>query len=166
MHDANTWIQDLCLTSHPEGGFYREVYRAAEKLDATALPDRFNGKRSISTAIYYLLQAGDFSAFHRIKSDEIWHFYAGGALELIVIYPDGRLGNLRLGNGQSGNRPMHIIPHGSWFAARPLQGIAYSLVGCTVAPGFDFNDFEMAERIQLINDYPQYSDLILSLTRN
>jgi uncharacterized protein len=165
MIKAKDWIEQLGLKPHPEGGYYREVYRADERISKKALPDRYSGDRSISTAIYYLLEADDFSAFHRVNSDECWHLYAGGTLEIFVIHPDGRGEIKTLGKEGEDVWPMHLIPHGCWFAAKPAAGSAFTLVGCTVSPGFDFVDFELAERDQLRQTYPQHTLWIDSLTR-
>jgi predicted cupin superfamily sugar epimerase len=165
MHAAETWIKRLNLRPHPEGGFFRETYRAAESVAADQLPPRFGGARSFSTAIYFLLGAGHFSAFHRIKADEIWHFYAGGPLDLYVIQPDGQLITQRLGlNVEHGELPQRVIPANHWFAARPAPASPYTLVGCTVAPGFDFADFELATTTQLAALFPQHKTIIATLT--
>ena len=165
MISAKDWIDQLALVPHPEGGYYREVYRAAENISKKALPDRYSGDRSLSTAIYYLLEAVDFSAFHRVNSDEGWHMYAGGALEIFIIHPDGH-GEIKvLGRAGEGTIPMHVIPYGSWFAAKPADGTTFTLVGCTVTPGFDFADFELADRDQLKQDFPQHAAWIDNLTR-
>ncbi|MFM1846762.1 MAG: hypothetical protein RL417_236 [Pseudomonadota bacterium] len=142
MH-AKAWIDRLNLQPHPEGGFFRETYRATEDFAASALPPRFRGTRSHSTAIYYLLEAGNFSAFHRIHSDEVWHFYAGGPLEIHVV-SGGTYSKIDLGlDAERGFLPQAVVPHGAWFAACPHSGTEFSLVGCTVSPGFDFADFEL-----------------------
>lgn len=160
------WIEKYNLQPHPEGGFYAETYRSAEQISATALPDRFTGDRSHATAIYFLLRSTDFSGFHRIKSDEMWHFYAGQALEIFVISPvSGALEVIRLGaDPENGEAFQAVVPAGSWFGSRPALDSLYSLVGCTVAPGFDFQDFEMADRSRLLEDFPQHSKLIYELT--
>ncbi len=156
------YINELNLQPHPEGGFYRETYRAEGMVSLQI----FNGERNISTAIYYLLEAGSFSAFHRIKSDEMWHFYDGTGLSVYLIDESGNLEVLRLGrNLASGEQLQGVVPAGRWFASRVDSESGYALVGCTVAPGFDFQDFEMAERGKLISEFPQHSDLIISLTR-
>jgi predicted cupin superfamily sugar epimerase len=158
------WVDKLQLTAHPEGGYYRELYRSVEILDNCCLGDTFSGNRNLSTAIYYLLTKGDFSAFHRIKSDEIWHFYAGDSLQLHIIHPDGKYETKIVGNKPFTNlEPSVVVPKACWFAAIPLG--EYALVGCTVAPGFAFEDFELAERQALKKLFPQYSELIESLTR-
>lgn len=155
MKTAQDWIASLQLVSHPEGGFYRETYRSPVTV---ALP-AFNGARAVSTAIYFLLPAGNISAFHRIKSDEIWHFYAGQALTIHLITAAGTYTALTVGPDQ----PQAVVPAGCWFGA--TIETRYALVGCTVAPGFDFRDFEMAERSALLAMYPQHRTLIERLTK-
>lgn len=160
------WIEELDLQPHPEGGWFREVYRASESIPHTALPERFTGERSFATSIYYLLGPGDFSALHRIRQDEIWHFYDGSPLVVEVIHPDGAAEQLNLGRDvTAGELPMGVVPAGSWFGARVATDDGYSLVGCTVAPGFDFEDFEMPPRDELLDKYPQHHELIERLTR-
>lgn len=160
------WIHLLDLQPHPEGGWYREVYRASELIPRAGLPFRFSGDRSCSTAIYYLLGASDFSALHRIRQDEVWHFYDGSPLSVHIIHPTGEAEQVLLGRDlNAGQRPMAVVEHGCWFGAHVDSGDGYSLVGCTVAPGFDFDDFELAERSQLIERFPQHRPLIERLTR-
>lgn len=151
---------------HPEGGHFAETYRASENIAHHALPVRFGGDRAFSTGIYFLLESHNFSAFHRIQADEMWHFYAGEALEVFVIEANtGDLSIIRLGNNpDSGETFQAVVPAGAWFASRPASGSTYALVGCTVAPGFDFADFEMAERNVLSQLYPQHAGLIGELT--
>lgn len=153
--NAQHYIKTLELLPHPEGGYYKETYRSSASL---ILPQ---GERNYSTAIYFLLEDGNFSAFHKIKSDELWHFYAGDVLEVIEITNDGKLKITELGptNFQYG------VPAGHWFGSRVKKGGTFSLVGCTVAPGFDFSDFEMAEREKLLHAFPQHKNIINSLTR-
>ena len=155
---ASSWIESLALIPHPEGGYFRESYRANASVTTPS------GTRSASTAIYYLLERGDFSALHRILSDEVWHFYAGDALEIVEFDEDGRAVHTRLGKAlDQGETLQHVVAAGRWFASRPLG--AYSLVGCTVAPGFDFQDFEMGARTDLMKTFPEHAKLIESLTR-
>ncbi len=166
MRDRNSafWIQKLELQPHPEGGWFKEAYRSPERVAAEALPGRFTDKRNFSTAIYYLLEKGDFSAFHRIKSDEIWHFYDGDSLEIIEINSAGEKVTHYLGLDEENNSvPQVIISAGSWFAARPLG--SYTLVGCTVSPGFDFNDFEMASKGELLKQFPQHKGILSKLCK-
>lgn len=155
---ARYWIDKLDLSAHPEGGWFKEVYRSKETIQKEALPERFTGNRNISTSIYYLLERGDFSAFHRIKSDELWHFYDGQDLEIIEINTSGELIKHRLGLETF---PQIMIPAGSWFAARPTG--LFALVGCTVSPGFDFEDFEMGNRDWLLKQFPQHIKTIEAL---
>ncbi|QRR02698.1 cupin domain-containing protein [Dyadobacter sandarakinus] len=168
MKPATFWVNHYNLLPHPEGGYYTESYRASEVVAHQALPGRFSGDRVYSTGIYFLLETHDFSAFHRIKSDEMWHFYAGGALEIFVINPDtGALQVIRLGNEPGREEVFQaVVPAGSWFASRPAEGTVYALVGCTVAPGFDFADFEMAQSAALVQDFPRHAALIEVLTRS
>lgn len=166
MKSATYWVEKYNLLPHPEGGYYAETYRSSEGINKDALPERFTGNRTFSTGIYFLLEANDFSAFHRIKSDEMWHFYAGEALDIFVIYPEtGNLEIIKLGsNPDNGETFQAVVPAGTWFGSRPAMGSSYSLVGCTVAPGFDFEDFEMAERNILTNLFPQHEKMIQELT--
>ncbi len=165
-HDALYWIDNLGLLKHPEGGYFREVYRSEEKIDGAALPERFRTARSISTSIYFLLDGVNFSAFHRLKSDETWHFYAGDSLTLFCITEEGELLEVVLGNDpEKGERLQYTIMEDTWFAARTNQPNSYSLIGCTVAPGFDFEDFELGMRDDLIATFPLYKQIINELTR-
>lgn len=159
-------IDFLALERHPEGGWYRETYRAAELIPATALPARFDGERAFTTAIYFLLAPGEFSALHRIKSDELWHFYSGTTLTVHVITPDGEHRTIRLGADIAGGETFQApVSAGSWFGAEVSGPGEYALVGCTVAPGFDFADFEMAGRAALLAAYPEHEKIIRRLTR-
>lgn len=159
-------IEHYGMLPHPEGGYYKETYRAAETIPQAALPARFNAGRAFSTAIYFLLQQGNFSAFHRIKSDECWHFYAGETLLVYVIDDKGILQVTKLGsNVAEGETFQYVVPAGCWFASAPAQGSSYCFVGCTVSPGFDFADFELAERNNLVAQYPQHANIITALTR-
>jgi predicted cupin superfamily sugar epimerase len=165
---ARSLVEQLGLVPHPEGGFFRETYRDA--LTLSGLPTRFSGPRSASTAIYYLLERGDMSALHRIASDEVWHHYAGGPLTVHVLH-EAPLGSarhqaLRLGMDlAAGERPQAVVPAGAWFGARIEGDHDFSLVGCTVAPGFDFRDFELGTRDGLLAAFPERSELVRSLTR-
>ncbi len=160
MCNAKEWIQKLELLPHPEGGYYKEIYRSSENIDGKLLPGNREGVRSISTAIYFLLEGNNFSAFHRIKSDEIWHFYDGSELIIYSINESGQLKEYPL----SKETPMQIIPQNEWFAAELKDKTSFALVGCTVAPGFDFADFEMANAEILIQKFPQYQNIINRLT--
>ena len=166
----NQQVQQLIdrykLEPHPEGGFFRETYRSSEYFSATALPDRYGADRSFSTAIYYLLPEGAQSRLHRLKSDEFWHFYLGGPLELIQISPDGAVEEIALGHDiSSGQQLQHLVPAGYWFGAQPMSESDFSFVGCTVSPGFDFSDFEMGDRDRLIKLFPAARTVIERLTK-
>jgi hypothetical protein len=163
-------FQDLItfyeLKPHPEGGFYKRTYTAEMEIAQESLGSEFDGSRQVSTAIYYLLTPGTFSAFHRIKSDELWHFYLGTSLNIHVIHPTGKYEILKLGdNLLNGESFQHVVKAGCWFASVPSNPDGYSFVGCTVSPGFDFNDFELADSDLLSNDYPQHEMLIKRFTR-
>lgn len=169
-HSAAELAARLDLAPHPEGGFYRETYRASGVLDAAALPGH-GGARAYATAIYFLVTEGSFSALHRIASDELWHFYAGAPLEIVTIDPHGTRRDLHLGLAlDAGEAPQAVVPAGWLFgsrlrAPRPDSAPAWSLVGCTVAPGFDFDDFELPSREALLAAHPEHHELIVSLTR-
>jgi len=165
MKDANYWISYLQLLKHPEGGYYKEVYRSKELINQNHLPNRFNGDRCFCTSIYFLLQKNDFSAFHRIKSDETWHFYQGTSLTLYMIDESGVLASFILGDNPENNESLQItIPQNTWFAAHVNDKSSYTLTGCTVAPGFDFADFELGKRKELLNLFPQHKEVITLLS--
>jgi predicted cupin superfamily sugar epimerase len=168
MPSATAWIQRLGLSPHPEGGYYRELYRSSETVAAGCLPERFGGPRPFSTAIYFLLEGTQVSALHRIKSDEAWHFYAGSPLCIDAISAQGKHLRFKLGPDPTrGETFFQLVPAGCWFGARLVRPgpEAFALVGCTVAPGFDFADFELAERETLSSEYPQHRELIEAFTR-
>lgn len=162
MKPALYWVNAFGMQPHPEGGYYAETYRSAETIPQSGLPSRFAGDRSFGTAIYFLLENHHVSALHRIQSDEVWHFYAGGPLEVFVIEPTtGQLSVIRLGsNPDQGEVFQAVVPAGSWFGSKPAVGTEYSLVGCTVAPGFDFADFEMAKQEEMLQQFPQHRAVI------
>jgi uncharacterized protein len=164
--NAEGWIKHLGLTRHPEGGYYAATYKSDLTIAAAPLPPSFHGSRSASTAIYFLLAGTDFSALHRLASDELWHFYAGNSLVVYVIDPQGKLSELHLGNGpDAGEVFQAAVKAGCWFGSRLKDGNGFALVGCTVAPGFEFADFELAKRSKLTAAYPQHGKLIAELTR-
>ena len=164
--NAQTLVEKYQLAPHPEGGFFKETYRSAETIPASFLKARFPAERNYSTAIYFLLEAGNFSAFHRIKSDECWHFYAGNTLLIHVIHLDGSLQAIPLGNDmEKGEQFQAVVPAGCWFASEPAPGNEFSFVGCTVAPGFNFDDFELAKSRELAMQFPQHEAVINRLCR-
>ena len=170
--NANDWIKKLNLKAHPEGGFYSQTYRSDLVLPREALPANFTGPRAASTAIYFLLEGKSFSAFHRLRSDELWHFYAGAPLVVHVISESGEYSKILLGSDpEAGEELQALVKAGCWFAShlrdsQVRETKSFALVGCTVAPGFDFEDFELAKREELTRRYPQHRQLIEQLTRD
>ena len=164
MITARELIEKYKLKQHPEGGHYLQTYCSTEMLAVDALPSRFTGNRYFSTAIYFLLTGKQFSAFHRIKSDELWHFYHGAGLHIYVLHPDGRGEVLKLGDDlANGYSFQQVVAAGCWFASKPIAEDRFSFVGCTVAPGFDFADFELATKDELLKEYPQHDAWIKKL---
>lgn len=170
MHLAEMKMEEVAkqlqLQPHPEGGFYRETYRSSLKISANNLSTTFTSERNVATAIYFLIGAENFSAFHRILSDEMWHYYAGAPLHIHQIQPDGVYKLTKLGLAvEEGYEPQAVVPARHWFASECATSDSWSLVGCTVSPGFDFMDFEIADRGSLIKEFPQHRSLITRLTR-
>ena len=162
MMTAREYVQALQLQAHPEGGYFAEHYRSHLQMEAAG----FEGSRNAATSIYFLLEAGQFSALHRIKSDEIWHFYEGGPLEIIEIDLNGTLITTKLGRNLKGGECLtYTVKAGHWFGSRPALGTEFSLVGCTVSPGFDFADFEMPNQAWFLKNFPQHRELITGITR-
>ena len=160
--EINDVIAQLGLLPHPEGGYYKETYRSS----STTINTMNNASRSLSTGIYFLLTADNFSALHKIQSDEMWHFYAGDTIEIVEIDAFGHLILTKLGNQfNEGEVPQYVVKAGHWFGSRVYAEGNAGLVGCTVSPGFDFADFEMGKQTDLINAYPQHRTLIASMTR-
>ena len=168
--NSSYWIEKLDLEKHPEGGYFKEVYRSDEFLEKENLPARFHGKRCFATSIYFLLNNDNISSFHRIKSDETWHFYYGNPVIIYIIDEKENMLTVSLGNNpEKGEVLQFTVPKNCWFAAsisdeNKETDFGYCLVGCTVAPGFDFDDFEIGGRENLLNDYPRYSQLITKHT--
>ncbi len=165
---ADQLIAALQLEPHPqEGGHFRETYRSQEHIRASALPTRYGSARSLGTCIYYLLTPRTFSAMHRLASDEIFHFYLGDPVQMLQLLPDGQGKIVTVGpdivNGQS---PQVIVPRGVWQGSHLLNGgkAGFALLGCTVAPGFDYADYEHGKRAELVTGYPTFADLICQLT--
>ena len=142
MKNAPLLIQKLNLLPHPEGGYYRETYRSQD-----------------STGIFYLLRKGEKSSLHRIKSDEMWHFYAGDSLMVVELLEDGAVQETLL----SSDRFQHVVPANRWFGAYLPEGSEFALVGCTVAPAFRFEDFELAKKDVLLASHPSARDIIQRL---
>lgn len=157
-------VETLGLQPHPEGGFYTEVYRSEGLIETEE--DGFPDGRHFSTSIYYLLRSEDQSDFHRIKSDEIWHHYEGSPLTIHLISGKGTYRKIHLGkNLADGQKPQQVVPADYWFGVTVDEPDSFVLCGCTVSPGFDFEDFEMADRAALLERYPEYHEIIKQLTQ-
>ncbi|WP_127125443.1 cupin domain-containing protein [Pseudoflavitalea rhizosphaerae] len=166
MNTAAQLISLYQLLPHPEGGYYKETYRSSEMVAISALPERFGGNRSFSTAIFFLLERGNFSAFHKIKSDECWHFYAGQTLLVHILQSNGELQTVSLGaNAAAGELFQFVVPANCWFASEPSIDTEFTFTGCTVSPGFDFEDFELAKTEELVSKFPAHAALIRRLCR-
>jgi predicted cupin superfamily sugar epimerase len=163
---ADEIIARLNLKRHPkEGGFYSETWRADETIPAGVLPSRYPSPRSFGTCIYYLLTPETFSAIHRLQSDEIFHFYLGDPVEMLQLFPDGTGNTVVLGSDlRAGMTPQVVVPRGVWQGSRLVAGGKFALLGCTVAPGFDFADYEHGRREDLMAGYPKFREKIVALT--
>jgi predicted cupin superfamily sugar epimerase len=177
MVTAQELIEKLGLKPHKEGGFFSEVWRAPERLAVNALPPRYSGARSLSTAIYYLLTPETFSRMHRLRSDEIFHFYLGDPVEFLLLEPAGAgrraQGTRQHGDGRTvivgpdvmaGQRPLLVVRRGTWQGARLLKGGKFALLGTTMAPGFEYDDYEQGKRADLARSYPEFARNIKELT--
>ena len=159
MHrKAAKLIKKLELEKHPEGGYFRQTYRSYTTVNVKG----YGGQRNISTAIYYMLVGVQLSAFHRIRSDELWHHYAGGSITLCAIDNEGKLSKIKIGGGGT---PQAVIKAGTWFAASLDSKRSYCLLGCTVSPGFDYRDWELGKRGELARTYPKHRKLIERYTK-
>ena len=167
MLRADQIISLFNLKPHPEeGGWFAETYRSLETISEKALPIRYKGIRAFGTAIYYLLTPGAFSAIHRLQSDEIFHFYLGDPVEMLLMWPDGSGKVLILGSDiLNGMQPQVVVPRGVWQGARLLKDGNFALLGTTVSPGFELVDYERSHRGELVKSYPQFQDLITALTK-
>jgi predicted cupin superfamily sugar epimerase len=162
---AEYWIKNLALTPHPEGGYYNETFAASEKISIENLPGKYSGPRKIYTMIYFLLESHQVSHLHRLKSDEIWSFYTGSPLTIHVIEPDGNYIQKKMGPDFEKNESFqHLVRAGCWFGATVNEEASYTLVGCFVAPGFDYDDFELAKQEELSAKYPAHRSIIERLT--
>lgn len=164
---AQDIIHQFELTEHPEGGYYKETYRSKTLIPNSILGTSFEGARNYATGIYFLLTSEKFSAFHKINQDEMWHFYGGNTLRLHLISPEGNYSFVNIGNDIAKREaPQFVVPAGYWFAGEVLQKNAYAFTGCTVAPGFDFRDFVLPERAELVALFPQHEAIITRLTHH
>jgi predicted cupin superfamily sugar epimerase len=165
MLSAEELIGLLDLKPLPrEGGFYRETYRSADHLDVRVLPGRYQSAKSASTTMYYLLTPAVHSALHRLPTDEVYHFYLGDPVELLLLHPAGTGRVLELGPDlRAGQQPLFVVPRGIWQGSRLKAGGTVALMGTTVAPGFDFGDFEAGDVAALAGQYPAHADMIRAL---
>jgi predicted cupin superfamily sugar epimerase len=165
MPTAQELIALLNLQPHPkEGGFFRETYRAEDRFAAVQLPHRYGGERSASTAIFYLLTPDTYSAVHRLASDEIFHFYLGSPVRMLQLDPGGSKEIVLGQNLLAGQQVQVLAPRGVWQGSLLEPGGDFALLGCTVAPGFDYADYEHGNRAELLAQFPQHAELIRRLT--
>ncbi len=163
----NDIIEKFDLNRHPEGGYFKETYRSSGSIANENLSTYFTGDRNYSTGIYFLLTSDSFSAFHKINQDEMWHFYLGTTLKLHMISPKGEYSYVLIGNKIIDNEvPQFVVPAQYWFAAEVLEKNSYAFTGCTVAPGFDFKDFVLPKRKELVDLFPQHEEIITRLTHS
>ena len=166
LTEAEQLTRTYQLEPHPEGGYFRQTYRSDVVIAHEALPAGFAGARAASTAIYFLLEGENFSAFHRLRSDELWHFYTGQPVAVHVLDTEGKYSRVVLGSDpEAGEVLQGVVRAGCWFASHVAAWDSFAVVGCTVAPGFDFADFEMGKREDLVERYPQHRELIARFTR-
>ncbi len=168
MKNADYFINKLNLKKHPEGGFYHELYSSSESISDDELSKHsFSGQRKLITSIYFLLEKNDVSHFHSLKSDELWFYHYGSSLTLFLIFPNGKLEKRKLGfNIENGELPQVLVPAGCIYGAVLNDTNWFSLVGCVVSPGFDFQDFTLYKREDLLKKYPQHKDIIIKLTQD
>jgi uncharacterized protein len=162
---AQKYIKQLQLKKHPEGGYYKEVYRSGEIILPEHLPKRYKSSRNFSTSIYFLLEGKQFSSFHFLKSDELWHFYDGSSVLLYIITKNGELSVKKLGRSKDSELQLTIEKQ-NWFAAELEDKKSFAIFGCTVSPGFEFDDFILGKRNDLLKKFPQHSTLIKRLTKS
>jgi hypothetical protein len=159
----------LGLQPHPrEGGWFVRTWESEEFVEAAAFDEgRYDGARRTSTAIYYLLEPGTFSEMHRLESDEIFHHYMGGAVEMLQLFEDGSSSRVVIGKDlEAGERPQHVVQRGVWQGSRLLVQEGWALMGCTVSPGFEFVDYEDAGAEELVAKWPGEAERIRGLTRS
>lgn len=149
-----------------EGGYFRQTYLAGDELGAASLPERYTGARAAGSAIYYLLHGAEFSALHRLRTDEVYHFYLGDPVEMLLLYPDGRHRVIILGQDlEHGQQVQLVVPRGVWQGSHPRTAGGWALLGTTMAPAYHQEDFEAGDRATLLGQYPQAGALIEALTR-
>ncbi len=162
---AGYWIKTLEMEKHPEGGYYSETYRSQGIIPGSCLPNEYDASRNYFSVIYFLLPSGDVSKFHKLHSDELWCFHTGSPVEIYCLNSKGILQINKLGfQIEKGETLQQVIHSGVWFGAQVTENNSFALVSCIVAPAFDFNDFELAKREELIREYPQHEKIISLLT--
>jgi uncharacterized protein len=162
---AKNYINKLELIPHPEGGYFKEYYRADEKISFEGLPERYTNARSFHTSIYFLLEGSQISSLHKLKSDEIWHHYDGCSLMVHIIDENGMLHKILVGkNIDKGESPQIVVRKDCWFGAELTEKNSFALIGCGVSPGFEFDDFELGKRQELLKLYPGFKETIIQLT--
>jgi uncharacterized protein len=165
MTSAEDWIRKLGLASHVEGGYYGEIFRASQQIPASALPAYYDGPRSIASVIHFLLKAPSVSRLHRLRSNEVWLFHTGAPLALHIFDPPGGHSRVVLGvDIPAGEMLATVVRRGSWFGATVEDPAGFSLVSCAVMPGFEFADFELADRDLMLKQFPRHRDIIERLT--
>lgn len=163
MKNKDYWVDHLNMIKHPEGGYFTPTYTAPHTIKKEHINEDFEGSRALATSIYFLIAEGDVSNFHRLKADELWYFHSGSPLTISIIDPDGNYREAYLGlDMEKGQHPQVLVPAGSIFGS--FTHGEYALVGCMVTYGFDFNDFELFERADLLSQYPQHGEIITKLT--
>lgn len=166
MNSAQYWIDQLRLEPHPEGGFYREIYRSDEHIPAEGLPQRYHNSRAFATSIYFLLTSGQPSLFHALLSDELWFFHTGSAVTLHSLTDEAGYKTILLGpEPQEHHHFSALMRAGTWFGATVEHPDSYALLSCVVTPGFDFNDFTLASRSHLLKEFPVHAAIIEALTK-
>ncbi|MGE7118855.1 cupin domain-containing protein [Peribacillus sp. NPDC046944] len=164
MNDANYYVTKLGMEPHPEGGFYKRTFESEERTSDQELSVEFEGKRKLYTSIFFLLGSNDISHLHRLKSDELWYYHAGSPLTIHVIDEKGDYKERKLGiNLDEGEIPQVLVPKNSIFGSSVMDEDTFSLVGCMVSPGFEFQDFELFTQEELLSKYPQHRDVITKL---
>ncbi|MGE7780431.1 cupin domain-containing protein [Peribacillus sp. NPDC097264] len=164
MNDANYYVTKLGMEPHPEGGFYKRTFESKEQTSNQELSVEFEGKRKLYTSIFFLLGSNDISHLHRLKSDELWYYHAGSPLTIHVIDEKGDYKESKLGiNLDEGEVPQVLVPKNSIFGSSVMDEDTFSLVGCMVSPGFEFQDFELFTQEELLSKYPQHREVIMKL---
>jgi uncharacterized protein len=164
QRDAHYYVSKLGLEPHPEGGYYKRTFASGEQVTDRELSVNFDGKRKLYTSIYFLLTSKDVSHFHRLKSDELWYYHAGSPLTIHIINENGEYEEVKLGlNLDYGEVPQALVPKNSIFGSSVMDKDTFSLVGCMVSPGFEFQDFEMFTQAELLSKYPRYKEVIMKL---